>query len=253
MVFFVESIKRCFLKVFWIPSDRAVFDYFFEVLSLSWGLVFMTNCGRLSFSIGLLHVFLSTSTSKFPLLIFFVRMFALLEAIFSIKKRNSMAIKVLVIRLQYNLGILLLFHFLNRIHRGFTWCFCLYWAYVLFLFACLVLHHSAGVIILLRIYERSISTRLSCIGVTSDSILVSGGTFWTSDNFKLLALKVKLWSKSCFADPPPPPSSTFDIRKVWCLFSIRSIRRKRSGFNHIVARVWADQLIDHIGHLRWIV
>ena len=142
MVFFVESIKRCFLKAFWIPSDRAVFDYFFEVLSLSWGLVFMTNCGRLSFSIGLLHVFLSTSTSKFPLLIFFVRMFALLEAIFSIKKRNSMAIKVLVIRLQYNLGILLLFHFLNRIHRGFTWCFCLYWAYVLFLFACLVLHHS---------------------------------------------------------------------------------------------------------------
>ena len=48
---------------------------------------------------------------------------------------------------------------------------------------------------------------------------------------------------NCFSrhDPQLLPSSTFKVKRVWCLFAISTIQRIRSRFRHIGAMVLTPQ------------
>ena len=50
-------------------------------------------------------------------------------------------------------------------------------------------------------------------------------------------------------DPQLPPSDTFKINKVECLFAIRAICRIQLGLNHKGAQARHAQLIDQIRHM----
>ena len=115
----------------------------------------------------------------------------------------------------------------ERFCQGFSLVFVIY----VFFFTGPVLHYASWSPTSVQNLPRRIPIHFSWDGDTFTSILMSGGGFWVSADFRLLVfkalcLKVKQRSKSCFPlSGWPSHPSAFKIKRIGCSFFIRAICR----------------------------